>query len=171
VISSSLQIIGVRSLWTVCSYIWHAVQAVTDHCRYCYTAASQFHPLLQLLQTEGLKLEPDGELIPAEVVVANADLPYVELNLLPEQFSRKGLAEAAYSSGVVAFYWACDKQWPQLEHHTVFLSTDWESSWTRVFRDNKLGIYSYTTHQDVTSVYSSGVNRMLQNSNSSCTIR
>jgi phytoene dehydrogenase-like protein len=96
-------------------------------------------PLLLQLQTEGLKLEPDGELIPAEVVVANADLPYVELNLLPEQFSRKGLAEAAYSSGVVAFYWACSKQWPQLEHHTVFLSTDWEGSWTRVFRDKKLG--------------------------------
>jgi phytoene dehydrogenase-like protein len=129
--------------------VQYTVQATTDHLYYCYTTTSQHYELLlQLPQTEGLKLEPNGELIPADVVVANADLPYVELNLLPEQFSRKGLAEAAYSSGVVAFYWACDQQWPQLEHHTVFLSTDWEGSWTRVFRDNKLGTLSLTLSID-----------------------
>ncbi|KAG5184744.1 hypothetical protein JKP88DRAFT_314038 [Tribonema minus] len=80
-----------------------------------------------------------GELLQSDVIVANADLPYVELNLLPEQFRRKGLGDAEYSSGVVAFYWGCDRQWPQLAHHTVFLSTDYAGSWDRVFKQQRMG--------------------------------
>lgn len=38
-----------------------------------------------------------------------------------------------YSSSVIAFYLCSNKRWPQLSHHTVFLSTDWKGSWDSAF--------------------------------------
>ncbi|CAN0523190.1 unnamed protein product, partial [Scytosiphon promiscuus] len=36
---------------------------------------------------------------------------------------------AEYSSSVIAFYFCSNRRWPQLAHHTVFLSTNWKGSW------------------------------------------
>lgn len=41
--------------------------------------------------------------------------------------------QSEYSSSVIAFYLCSNKRWPQLSHHTVFLSTDWKGSWDSAF--------------------------------------
>ncbi|CAN0542841.1 unnamed protein product, partial [Laminaria digitata] len=41
--------------------------------------------------------------------------------------------KAEYSSSVIAFYFCSNRRWPQLAHHTVFLSTDWKGSWDSAF--------------------------------------
>ncbi|CAM9414847.1 unnamed protein product [Chrysoparadoxa australica] len=83
-------------------------------------------------EATGVLLE-SGEEIQADVVVANADLPYVEQELVPQHLSRS-FEKASYSTSVIAFYWACNKRWEALNHHTLFLSTDWEGSWDSIFK-------------------------------------
>ncbi|CAN0473618.1 unnamed protein product, partial [Hapterophycus canaliculatus] len=45
----------------------------------------------------------------------------------------RNIKKSEYSSSVVAFYFCSNKRWPQLSHHTVFLSTDWKGSWDSAF--------------------------------------
>lgn len=73
-----------------------------------------------------------GEVIEADAVMCNADLPYAEKELLPDSVSRS-FEKSEYSSSVIAFYFCSNRRWPQLAHHTVFLSTDWKGSWDSAF--------------------------------------
>ncbi|CBJ25802.1 conserved unknown protein [Ectocarpus siliculosus] len=73
-----------------------------------------------------------GELLEADAVVCNADLPYAEKALLPDSVSRS-FENSEYSTSVIAFYLCSNRRWPQLSHHTVFLSTDWKASWDSAF--------------------------------------
>lgn len=43
------------------------------------------------------------------------------------------LKNSEYSTSVIAFYLCSNRRWPQLSHHTVFLSTDWKESWDSAF--------------------------------------
>ena len=77
-----------------------------------------------------------GEVLRADVVVANPDLPYVYEQLLPGGGAAYE-AEAArldsmdYSASVLAFNWALKAPLPRLLHHNVFLANDYEGSWVR----------------------------------------
>jgi phytoene desaturase (3,4-didehydrolycopene-forming) len=77
-----------------------------------------------------------GEVLRADIVVANPDIPYVYSDLLPSGGAAYE-AEAArqdgmdYSAAVIAFNWALTAPLPGLLHHNVFLSSDFEGSWKR----------------------------------------
>ncbi|CAM9289030.1 unnamed protein product, partial [Heterosigma akashiwo] len=80
-----------------------------------------------------------GAQVPADVVVSNVDLPQGEQLLLPAALREGGLLEGKkFSSSVVAFYWALDKRFDQLSHHSVFLSNDYEESWASIFSRNEM---------------------------------
>ncbi|GAQ81597.1 phytoene dehydrogenase [Klebsormidium nitens] len=90
------------------------------------------------IQTSGSSVQgvllDDGTSIPADVVVANPDLPYVYEHLLdgPEnQRKAARLAGLDYSAGVIEFCWCLDQPLPLLSHHSVFLSDEYERSWDR----------------------------------------
>lgn len=85
----------------------------------------------------GVTLE-DGRRIPADAVVANADLPYVYRHLLPDQAKADRLDHLKYTCSAVMFYWGVDKVYPQLDMHNVFLSGDYRSSFDRIFKDKRL---------------------------------
>lgn len=84
----------------------------------------------------GIKLD-SGERIDADIVVANADLPYVYSELLPENRTAKRLAKKKYSSSALMFYWGIKgERSPLLHHHNVFLSDHcYKESFGRIFRD------------------------------------
>ena len=77
-----------------------------------------------------------GEVLRADIVVANPDIPYVYSDLLPSGGAAFA-AEAArqdgmeYSAAVIAFNWALSAPLPALLHHNVFLGSDYEGSWVR----------------------------------------
>ena len=79
----------------------------------------------------------DGEQVPADVVVANADLPYVYAELLPASRDLRALEAKKYTSSAIVFYWALDDEpSPLLLHHNVFLSDHrYRESFDRIFRD------------------------------------
>ena len=69
-----------------------------------------------------------GEEVLSDLVIANPDLPYVEENMLPEGTERE-MDGVEYATPVVSFYFAMDKRFDALGHHTICLSTDYERSW------------------------------------------
>jgi len=77
----------------------------------------------------------DGTEIKADIVIANADLPYVYRKLLPDKRKSARLDKLKYSCSAICFHWGLDKIYPQLDHHNVFLSDDFRDSLDRIFKD------------------------------------
>ena len=78
----------------------------------------------------------DGSFHPADLVVANADLPYVYRDLLPPGRKSKRLDRKKYSCAAIVFHWGVDKVYPQLGQHTVFVSDKHRESCKTIFKDN-----------------------------------
>jgi phytoene desaturase len=85
----------------------------------------------------GVVLE-DGGRLAADIVVANADLPYVYESLLPDKAVAQRLQRKNYTCSTLMFYWATDVPYPQLEHHNVWLRGDYQASFARIFKDHSL---------------------------------
>jgi len=64
----------------------------------------------------------DGKIVEADLIVANADLPYVYGELLPDKRRSRKLDKLKYSCSAIVFHWGLDKKYPQLAHHNVFLN-------------------------------------------------
>jgi phytoene desaturase len=84
--------------------------------------------------TKGVKLS-DGVLREADLVVANADLPYVYKSLLPESRKARKLDRMKYSCSAMVFHWGLDKKYGELAHHNVFLSDSFRSGLRVIFKD------------------------------------
>jgi phytoene desaturase len=87
-------------------------------------------------RVSGVTLE-DGGRMSADLVVANADLPYVYDRLLPDDGSAARLARKKYTSSALMFYWGLKgEKSPALLHHNVFLADEeYRASFDRIFTD------------------------------------
>jgi phytoene desaturase len=85
-------------------------------------------------KTTGIELE-DGSFVPSDLVVANADLPYVYKELLKEKGHSALLDKLRYSCSAISFHWALDKPYPQLGLHNVFMSEKYKHNLDKIFRD------------------------------------
>ncbi len=81
---------------------------------------------------------PDGSHLSADVIVANADLPYVYSHLLPNRDEASRLERLKYTCSAIMFYWGVDTVYPQLGTHNVFLAGDYRISFDRIFTDHLL---------------------------------
>ena len=100
-------------------------------------------------KAEGIILE-DGTEINADVIVANADLPYVYRNLLPDRRKSGRIDRMKYSCSAISYHWALDKVYPQLGHHSVFLSDGFREGLDRIFVDKSVGDHpSFYIHAPV----------------------
>jgi phytoene desaturase len=77
----------------------------------------------------------DGESYQADIIIANADLPYVYKKLLPQDTIINGLDKKKYTCSSITYYWGVDKAYPQLGMHNVFLAGDYRASFDRIFND------------------------------------
>jgi phytoene desaturase len=92
----------------------------------------------------------DGSEVPADIVVANADLPYVYRSLLPDRGKSNRLDRKKYSCSAICFHWGLDKVYPQLGHHSVFLSEGFRDGLDRIFKDKSIGDHpSFYVHAPV----------------------
>jgi len=80
----------------------------------------------------------DGQQISADILVANADLPYVYRHLLPDESMADRIERKKFTCSSVMFYWGVDKQYPQLQPHNLFLAGNYRQSFDRVFKDLSL---------------------------------
>jgi phytoene desaturase len=89
------------------------------------------------VRATGVVLE-DGRWVPADIVVANADLPYVYRDLLDDAAESETLDRKAYTSSAIMFYWGVDTRFPELGHHNVFLADEYEGSFRTIFKEHGL---------------------------------
>ncbi len=87
-------------------------------------------------QATGVTLE-SGDRLKADVVVANADLPYVYAQLLPDDGTAARLMSKKFTSSALMFYWGVKGERSEaLLHHNVFLADHrYRESFDRIFRD------------------------------------
>ena len=85
-------------------------------------------------QARGVVLN-DGRHLKADAVLANADLPYVYKNLLPEDGQAERLAYKRFSCSVISFFWGMDKTYETLGPHTLFLASDFRENFESIIRD------------------------------------
>jgi phytoene desaturase len=78
---------------------------------------------------------PDGRRLEADVILANADLPYVYQNLLPQDGIARQLERKRFSCSVISFFWGMDKTYETLGPHTLFLASDYRENFERIIRD------------------------------------
>ncbi|HLP72492.1 MAG TPA: phytoene desaturase family protein [Bacteroidales bacterium] len=83
---------------------------------------------------QGIILEDNSE-VKADIIVANADLPYVYRKLLPDERLSRRIGRMKYSCSSICFHWGLDKSYPQLAHHNVFLSDGFKEGLDRIFTD------------------------------------
>ena len=92
----------------------------------------------------------DGTEAKADIIVANADLPYVYRKLLPDRRKSKKLDNLKYSCSAICFHWGLDKVYPQLGHHSVFLSDGFRDGLDRIFKDKSVSDHpSFYIHAPV----------------------
>jgi phytoene desaturase len=85
-------------------------------------------------QAKGIILA-DGRRLAADAVLANADLPYVYRDLLPEDGSADRLERKRYSCSTVSFFWGVDKPYDTLGPHTLFLADDYRANFDSIIDD------------------------------------
>jgi phytoene desaturase len=91
-------------------------------------------------QATGILLNNGNEL-KADVIVANADLPYVYRELLPDKRMSWKLDKMSYACSAMVFHWGLDKVYPELGHHSVFFSEGYRSSMDKIFEEK-----AFATH-------------------------
>jgi phytoene desaturase len=113
--------------------------------RICEEAGVKFHfsnPVKEIIISEkkasGIITE-NGENVSADIVVANADLPYVYRSLLKDGKMSRRLERLEYSCSAICLHWGLDKQYPRLDHHNVFLSDGFREGLDSIFRDKTMG--------------------------------
>lgn len=88
-------------------------------------------------KANGIKLE-DGSIIQADLIIANADLPYVYNQLLPKSRLSESLKKKEYSCSAIVFHWGVDKVYPQLDHHSIFLNNPYKKGMEKIFNEKTL---------------------------------
>lgn len=85
----------------------------------------------------GVVLQDDSR-IGADLVVANADLPYAYRCLLPDEAPANRLSRKKYTCSAIMFYWGVDRVYPQLGVHNLFMAGDYRRSFDRIFKERLL---------------------------------
>lgn len=88
-------------------------------------------------QATGVVLD-NGEIIKADKVICNADLIYSYNNLLPPTKYATSLSKRKASCSSISFYWALDKQFPELSAHNIFLAEEYKESFDSIFKKHQI---------------------------------
>ncbi|MEP6599092.1 MAG: phytoene desaturase family protein [Actinomycetota bacterium] len=74
----------------------------------------------------------DGERIPADVVVVNADLPIAYRELLPPEFTPRRLGRLRYSPSCVVLHVGSRLAFPDDAHHTICFGQAWDATFDQI---------------------------------------
>lgn len=80
----------------------------------------------------------DGSSHAADLFVINADLPYAYRKLLPDKRKSARIDRKKYACSAMVIHWGLKKTYPQLSHHSVFLSSNFRESIQKIFSDKSL---------------------------------
>lgn len=78
----------------------------------------------------------DGRRVPADLVLANADLPYVYATLLGEPYPR--IERFDFSCSAFLMYLGLDRRYPALPHHTLVVPGDLRRTCEEIFEGHRV---------------------------------
>jgi phytoene desaturase len=89
----------------------------------------------------GVRLD-SGEVLPADLVVSNADLPYTYRRLIPPlyqgNFSDRKLEKMKYACSGYILYLGIDKTYSHVRHQALYFSEDYRANLDAIFRRKQL---------------------------------
>lgn len=89
----------------------------------------------------GVEIE-DGEKIPADVVVVNADPPYVYSHMMPEGFkgcrASRRIKKMTFSMGLFVLFFGTDRRYDQVAHHTILMGPRFKGLLNDIFHRHRL---------------------------------
>jgi len=85
----------------------------------------------------------DSQILPADIVVSNADVFPTYRNLLNDLRAPEKILAGEKSSSALIFYWGIKKKFPNLELHNILFAKDYKSEFDAIF--NTRTIYSDPT--------------------------
>jgi phytoene desaturase len=83
----------------------------------------------------------DGEVIPADIVISNADMQFTETRLLERQwqtYREKYWKKRVMAPSAFIMYLGLKKKTPNLTHHNLFFSKDWRKNFDEIYDDPRL---------------------------------
>jgi phytoene desaturase len=80
----------------------------------------------------------DGDRIPADVVVVNADLPMAYERLLPPGYSPRRVRRMAFSPSAVVMHCGSRAAFAHTEHHTIEFGSEWDRTFTEIISEGKV---------------------------------
>ena len=84
----------------------------------------------------------DGERLPADIVVSNADSAFTYKHLVPAEARRRwsdaNLARARYSMGLFVWYFGVDRRYDDIGHHTILMGPRYRELLRDIFARQKL---------------------------------
>jgi phytoene desaturase len=84
----------------------------------------------------------DGETLPADIVVSNADLAWTYRNLLPgvqrKHWTDRKLDKAQYSNGLFVWYFGTKRRYDDVKHHTILLGPRYRGLLDDIFKRKHL---------------------------------
>ncbi len=111
------------------------VESLVDISR-CAGADFLFNSPVQHIDLNGYEVRAvqleDGSRLEADVIIANADLPYVYEELLPQDGRSRALMRKQFSCSVISFFWGLDKTYNGLGPHTLFLADDYRENFEHI---------------------------------------
>ena len=81
----------------------------------------------------------DSTIHVSDLIVANADLPYVYRELLPPSRKSRRINNHTFTSSAIVFHWGLDKIYSKFSQHNVFLADDFKGALNTIFKQNGLG--------------------------------
>jgi phytoene desaturase len=89
--------------------------------------------LVDRSRASGLVLEHNEHIYP-DIILANADLPYVYQDLLPVDEQAERISHKHFSCSVISFFWGVDKPYETLGPHTLFLADDYRQNFESIIK-------------------------------------
>jgi phytoene desaturase len=130
-----------HGVWYPAGGMYSVVEALVDVARASGVEFTFNSPVTEITtrgdRARGVRLA-DGSHLGADVVLANADLPWVYRHLLPPDGSATRLAAKAYSCSTVSFFWGTERTYDALGPHTLFLADDYRRNFDDIVRDHTL---------------------------------
>lgn len=127
-----------HGVWYPQGGMYRVVDALVDIARQAgvefFFDAEMDQILVKSDRVKGVRLIA-GEMLEADAILANADLPYVYKELLPDQREAKVLGNKKYSCSVISFFWGVDKSYSELRPHTLFLADDYRENFKSISND------------------------------------
>ncbi|MBX2922449.1 MAG: NAD(P)/FAD-dependent oxidoreductase [Chitinophagaceae bacterium] len=76
----------------------------------------------------------NGENIFADLVISNADICFTYQKLLDDDRTARKMEKREKSSSALVFYWGIGKQFPQLQLHNIFFSSEYKAEFESLFK-------------------------------------